>query len=132
MTRITRQRTEIMELLSASAEFRSVQQLHEALRAAGSTTGLATVYRTVNKLAAEGAVDVLRLEDGEARYRRCSTEEHHHHLVCRVCGRTVELDGPPIEEWIERIAAANGFVNIGHTLELAGTCAACDSELLED
>ncbi|MDO4791872.1 MAG: transcriptional repressor [Buchananella hordeovulneris] len=132
MTRITRQRTEIMELLESGDEFRSVQQLHEALRLGGSTTGLATVYRTVNKLAAEGAVDVLRLEDGEARYRRCSTEEHHHHLVCRVCGRTVELDGPPIEEWINQIGATNGFVNIGHTLELAGTCAGCVTELAED
>ena len=121
--RRTRQRTEILDLLDGLEEFRSAQQLHEALRGQGSSVGLATVYRAVQTLAEAGEVDVLRTEDGESVYRRCARRSHHHHLVCRVCGRTVEIDGPGAETWAAQVAAEHGFRDVEHTIELVGTCA---------
>lgn len=124
--RNTRQRAEILALLDGLDEFRSAQQLHELLRARGSSTGLATVYRAVQSLTESGEVDVLRSEDGESVYRRCERRgSHHHHLVCRYCGRTVEIDGPAAETWADQIAAAHAFVDVEHTIELVGTCADC-------
>lgn len=70
-------------------------------------------------------VDVLRTSDGESVYRRCSTGEHHHHLVCRVCGKAVEVEGPAVEKWAEAIAVEHGYVNVAHTVEIFGTCAEC-------
>ena len=67
---------------------------------------------------------MLRTEDGEAIYRRCS-RPHHHHLVCRVCGRTVEVEGPTVERWAAAIAAEHGFTDVSHTLEIFGTCPDC-------
>ena len=67
---------------------------------------------------------MLRSEDGEAIYRRCS-DTHHHHLVCRSCGATVEVEGPAVEKWAEAIATDHGFVNVAHTVEIFGTCADC-------
>ena len=49
----------------------------------------------------------------------------HHHLVCRACGRTVEVEGPAVEKWADRIAAENGFVEVSHTVEIFGTCQDC-------
>jgi Fur family ferric uptake transcriptional regulator len=69
-------------------------------------------------------VDVLRTEDGEAIYRRCS-DTHHHHLVCRGCGRTVEVEGPAVERWTRAIAAEHGFSDVSHNLEIFGTCPDC-------
>ena len=69
-----------------------------------------------------GDVDVLRREDGEAIHRRCS-EAHHHHLVCRSCGATVEVEGPTVERWTTAMAADHGFTDVSHTLEIFGTCA---------
>ena len=125
MARMTRQRAAVAEALAGSTDFRSAQQLHEALRAAGDGIGLATVYRTLQQLAEGGEVDVLRTADGESVYRRCARREHHHHLVCRGCGRAVEIDGPGVEEWAARVGAAQGFADIEHTVELFGTCADC-------
>ena len=71
--RPTRQQAAVVEALGASEEFVSAQQLHARMRAAGSGVGLATVYRTLTALAVDEAVDVLRGDDGEARYRRCSS-----------------------------------------------------------
>jgi len=126
--RVTRQRTALRELLDELDEFRSAQQLHAQLLARGAGVGLATVYRTLGSMAQAGEVDVLRTEQGESLYLRCAplaARTHHHHLVCRVCGRTVDVAGPNLEEYVEGIGRGQGFVDVEHTLELHGTCAAC-------
>ncbi|GAB3163446.1 Fur family transcriptional regulator [Amycolatopsis sp. NPDC004378] len=120
--RSTRQRAAVVELLSTVDDFRSAQELHDELRKRGDGIGLTTVYRTLQSLSEAGEIDVLRTDSGEAIYRRCSAH-HHHHLVCRVCGRTVEVEGPAVERWAEKIAAENGFSQISHTVEITGTCA---------
>ena len=122
--RPTRQRTAVASALERSDEFRSAQDIHTLLREAGEAIGLTTVYRALQAMADAGQVDVLRTDDGEAVYRRCSTG-HHHHLVCRTCGRTVEVDGPAVERWADRVARNHGFVDVSHTLEVFGTCATC-------
>ena len=122
--RPTRQRLAVAEVLASFDDFRSAQDIHELLGRSGSPVGLATVYRTLQRLAESGEVDMLRTEDGEAIYRRCS-DSHHHHLVCRSCGRTVEVEGPAVERWTRAIAAEHGYDDISHTLEIFGTCASC-------
>jgi Fur family ferric uptake transcriptional regulator len=122
--RQTRQRSAVWDALSASEQFRSAQSLHDQLRAGGQRVGLTTVYRTLQALADEGAVDVLRSADGEVVYRAC-TPSHHHHLVCRSCGRTVEVAGPQVERWAEAVATEHGFSEVTHTVEVFGRCADC-------
>jgi Fur family ferric uptake transcriptional regulator len=46
--------------------------------------------------------------------------------VCRQCGATVEVDGPAVEEWATEVAAANGFTDVSHTVEIFGVCGKCD------
>jgi Fur family ferric uptake transcriptional regulator len=121
----TRQRIAVREELARDAAFRSAQDVHARLRATGTSIGLTTVYRALQSMAESGEVDVLRQPDGESVYRRCSTPRHHHHLVCRECGRTVEVDGPAVERWADRVAAEHGFSGVEHTVEVFGTCAAC-------
>ncbi len=128
MQRMTRQRSAVADALGAVADFRSAQELHELLRDRGQEIGLATVYRTLQSLADGGEVDVLRRADGEAVYRRCARRTHHHHLVCRTCGRAVELDGPDVEAWAARVGAAHGFSDVEHTMELSGICTSCAAE----
>jgi Fur family transcriptional regulator, ferric uptake regulator len=123
--RNTRQRAEVLALLAATDGFRSAQQLHAALRDRGAGVGLTTVYRTLQLLADAGEVDQLRLPDGGQLYRRCGQGRHHHHLVCRSCGRTVEVAGPAMERWARDQAARHGFTDVDHTVEIIGTCADC-------
>jgi Fur family transcriptional regulator, ferric uptake regulator len=122
--RPTRQRRAVAEVLGTFSDFRSAQEIHELLTRRGETVGLATVYRTLQRLADAGEVDVLRTEDGEAIYRRCSPA-HHHHLVCRECGATVEVEGPAVERWTRSIAEEHGYADVSHTLEIFGVCASC-------
>jgi Fur family ferric uptake transcriptional regulator len=125
--RTTRQRTAVAAVLGDLDDFRSAQELHDLLRHGGTSVGLTTVYRTLQALADTGEVDVLRRADGETVYRRCSAR-HHHHLVCRRCGRTVEVEGVAVEQWAEDVATAHGFRDVSHTLEITGVCASCAAE----
>lgn len=120
--RATKQRRAVEQVLRETDDFISAQALHSRLRAQGDTVGLATVYRTLNAMAEDGRVDMLRVDDVEARYRLCASDEHHHHLVCRECGRTVEIEGPAVESWADSVAAENGFRDVSHTVEVFGTC----------
>jgi Fur family ferric uptake transcriptional regulator len=122
--RPTKQRLAVAEALASTAGFHSAQEIHELLGRRGDSVGLATVYRTLQKLADGGEVDMMRTEDGEAIYRRCS-DSHHHHLVCRSCGRTVEVEGPAVERWTTSMAAEHGYADVSHTLEIFGTCRDC-------
>jgi Fur family ferric uptake transcriptional regulator len=122
--RNTRQRSAVAALLASVEGFHSAQDLHLMLRSRGDRVGLTTVYRTLQALADAGEIDVMRPPGGEQLYRRCS-EGHHHHLVCRACGRTVEVEGPAVESWAERVAAQHGFADLSHTLEIFGTCPDC-------
>jgi Fur family ferric uptake transcriptional regulator len=122
--RSTRQRRAISSALNAFDDFRSAQDIHDVLRRQGDKVGLTTVYRTLQAMSEGGEVDSLRTENGEAIYRRCSAT-HHHHLVCRTCGRTVEVEGPDVERWTNRVASDHGYSDPSHSIEIFGTCADC-------
>jgi Fur family transcriptional regulator, ferric uptake regulator len=124
--RSTRQRSAVIVALDEIDDFRSSQELHDYLRHKGENVGLSTVYRTLTALAAANEVDVIVREDGESVYRKCSGS-HHHHLVCRTCGRTVEVEGPAVERWADSVAREHGFTAVNHTLELFGLCAECSA-----
>jgi Fur family ferric uptake transcriptional regulator len=122
--RPTRQRLAITDALREATDFQSAQDIHDTLRQGGDKVGLATVYRTLQAMAEAGEVDVRHNPAGEATYRRCSPS-HHHHLVCRSCGRTVEITGTAVERWAHAIAEEHGFSEVSHTVELVGLCADC-------
>lgn len=122
--RNTRQREAIAAALADTEDFRSAQQLHDELVARGESIGLTTVYRNLQALAQSGLVDVLWDGSGEMRYRHCSTS-HHHHLVCRSCGTTVEIHADEVEDWASKVAKSHDFSDISHTVEIFGTCADC-------
>jgi len=114
----------VIGALKRQGKFASAQSVYQLLRKDGESTGLATVYRTLQKAAARNTVDVLRKDDGEALYRLCETG-HHHHLVCTSCGKTVEVEGSSVERWANTVAKNNGFRKVSHVVELFGLCAKC-------
>lgn len=123
----TTRRDAVHDTLRKSEGFRSAQDVYAEMRLHGAKIGLTTVYRALQALADGGQVDVLRTDDGESVYRACATGSHHHHLVCRHCGRTVEVAGPAVERWAEMVGSEHGFTEITHTVEVFGTCASCSA-----
>lgn len=125
MQRNTWQRTAVRDALETADAFVSAQQLHEQLRSAGSAVGVATVYRALSDLAADGDADSMQSSDGENLYRACRSTAHHHHLVCTSCGTTVEIAADPVEMWATNVAAEHGFTQPRHLVDVFGLCPAC-------
>jgi Fur family ferric uptake transcriptional regulator len=123
--RVTKQRLAVSAALDELPDFVSTQELYRILQNQGVSVSLATAYRILQSLADEGLVDVLRNGDGEAVYRRCAVTGHHHHLLCRNCGKAVEVEAPAVETWAARTASEHGFTEVAHTVEIFGLCPDC-------
>ena len=121
----TRQAEALASVLADLPGFNSAQQIHAELRRRGERVGLTTVYRHLQVLSEDGQLDTIRDASGETLYRRCRSEAHHHHLVCRRCGTSVEVEGRAVEQWAEKVAAEAGFTAMDHTVELFGLCSRC-------
>ncbi|GAA2563346.1 Fur family ferric uptake transcriptional regulator [Neomicrococcus aestuarii] len=125
--RNTRQRRSVEAALGEVPDFMSAQELFVWLQNRGEKVSLATVYRILQSMADEGTVDVVRTQEGESIFRQCHMDEHHHHLLCRGCGKTVEIEAPHVEEWAASIAAKHGFTQATHVVEISGLCAECSA-----
>ena len=123
--RNTWQRERVREALAGAGGFVSAQALHATLRDENTGIGLATVYRALAGLAAQGDADSLQSPEGENLFRACETRGHHHHLICRSCGVAVEIEADAVEEWAQRTAAQHGFSQAEHVVDIFGVCAAC-------
>jgi Fur family ferric uptake transcriptional regulator len=126
--RATRQGEAVRDALREAGGFRSAQDVYAVLRNGGATVGLSTVYRHLQSLVENNVVDVIHTQDGEATYRFCGAPvegRHHHHLVCRRCGRTEEIEGRAVERWAGEVAQAHGYTDVDHTVELFGVCPRC-------
>ena len=122
--RNTWQKDAVRTELGTTKGFVSAQELHLKLKNAGSTIGLATVYRALADLAIQNEADSLQSKDGELLYRACGTS-HHHHLICRKCGKTVEIEADKVEAWADEVAKEHGFTKPSHTIDIFGDCGNC-------
>ena len=124
--RSTRQQSAILEALDGIDEFRSAQEIHLLLTNKKLKVGLATVYRTLQKMSEKEVIDSIRNAEGETLYRHCGQNMgHHHHLICRECGLTITVEGPAIESWTEKMSEENGFKDVSHKVEIFGLCKNC-------
>ena len=121
---MSRSNPRVLATLERAGGFASAQEVYRLMQREGESIGLTTVYRALQSLVNDKIVDVLRREDGEAIYRLCG-DEHHHHLVCKNCGSTVEIEGTAIERWTKSVAEEHGFREVGHTAEIFGICPKC-------
>jgi Fur family transcriptional regulator, ferric uptake regulator len=124
MKRNTWQREAVRGALATTEGFVSAQSLYSHLHETGSPIGLATVYRALADLATEGEADSLQ-QEGESLYRACTPGSHHHHLICRNCGLTVEIEADAVETWAKQVAAEHGFTAANHVVDVFGLCAEC-------
>lgn len=89
--------------------------------------GRATVFRTLDLLAEQGSLERLDLPSGEHAYVACAPQEHHHHVVCRNCAKSVEVADSGLQSVVREIGAQSGFRIDSHRLELYGLCPECST-----
>lgn len=118
--RVTGPRRAVLDAIDGSDDPFTIEELCDQVPGVGR----ATVFRTVRLLQDLAVVCRVPLEDGSVRYQ-LSQGEHHHHLVCRECGRVSEFADPRLDVLISENAEAEEFELDGHSLELYGRCGRC-------
>jgi Fur family transcriptional regulator, stress-responsive regulator len=121
--KITAQRQCIFRALEGDATHPSAERVHERVRHEMPNISLKTVYQTLNDLADLGAISVLEVGTGQARFDP-NVETTHHHLVCRSCGKVRDLAAAfPGLEVPPR--AAQGFAVDSAEVVFRGLCDEC-------
>lgn len=92
---------------------------------------LSTVYRQLQVLVTAAEADVIHDANGQSLYRFCGlarTGREHHHLVCRVCAGSVEIESGVPGEWVTAAASGHGYRDVDWTIEIFGVCPRCPDE----
>jgi Fur family transcriptional regulator, ferric uptake regulator len=117
----------VVDLLQTYARPLSLQELHGRVQERLPRTAFSTIYRVVARLEAEGKVERVDWRERGGRYEWAELP-HHHHIVCGICGRSVDIDDADLGFSEERIRAATGFLVNYHSIELEGICPGCQRE----
>src|SRR4051812_12047596 len=119
-------REAVVRLLDRQDCCLSAQEIHDRLRSARRRVGIASVYRALETLAELRLVKRVEAGDGVARYEPATADgDHHHHLVCRDCGKVGAFSDSRLERAIDRVAGGLGYVVEEHEVVLLGACADC-------
>ncbi len=119
-------RRAVVELLGRQNCCMSAQELHDRLRRARRPVGIASVYRALETLADLRLVKRIDAGDGIARYEPSRPDgDHHHHLVCRDCGKVEAFSDDRLERAIDKVAGGLGYSVDEHEVVLTGACADC-------
>lgn len=127
--KITPQRRAIIEVLIENDNAHlSSEEIYDMVRQNCPEIGLATVYRTMQLLDDINAISKLNLDDGCIRYELNLEGEdmhHHHHLICKECGKIIEVKEDLLDEIEKKVESRYHFSIKDHDLKFYGTCDDC-------
>lgn len=119
-------RSAVVEFLGREGGCLTADEVVARLRDEGRRAGPASVYRALNLLSDLGLLHRAAVGDAAVRYDLVDPgEEHHHHLVCERCGRTVTFTDRNLEAAIDDVSARVGYVVDSHDVTLRGACSEC-------
>ncbi|MEX0649458.1 MAG: transcriptional repressor [Candidatus Andersenbacteria bacterium] len=117
-------RFQVLQILISSDKPLSIQGIMKRLK--GEAIDQATVYRTLNTFETAGLADEVDFHHGHVHYEY-TDRPHHHHLVCRSCGRVEDIEGCRLSKNEDKVLKQSGFSSVeAHRLEFFGTCASCE------
>lgn len=123
--RLTVARRAVAEAIAEQAGHFTAEDVLAASRRHRRAVGRATVFRSLELLADLHLIERVDLPSGEHAYVACAPDAHHHHVVCSVCGRAVEVGELGLGPILERIETSTGFAIASHRLEVYGVCPDC-------
>jgi Fur family ferric uptake transcriptional regulator len=126
--KMTGQRESVLEvMLNNRGKHLNAEEVLEEARKISSGIGIATVYRTLEKLTEMEILYKSVFDGGGFRYEiydAGSKNHHHHHLVCIQCGKISEIQEDLLSELEQRIEM-QGFKIVDHELKFFGYCPDC-------
>ena len=126
--KLTPHRQLILDIFLNHEGHRSVEDIYRVVRKQDPRVGYTTVYRTMKILVECGLAREIDLADGITRYEHLYNHEHHDHMICMQCGRSIEFYDPGIETLQDEASAQLGFKVLDHKLQIYGLCRDCHGD----
>lgn len=126
--RVTPERFEILDAVMACGGHFDADDLFLRMKSGGSKVSRATVYNTLDKLTLCGIISRYRFGERLARYELMYGNEHHHHLICRSCGRIEEFIDKRVDRFARDAARMMHFDFQDAVLHIYGLCKECARE----
>lgn len=123
MTKYSRQRKLILDAVQGNYTHPTADAVYNELKERLPSLSLGTVYRNLNRLADEGTILRLRMEEGPDRFD-CQTVAHYH-MRCRNCGELVDLMTDYLADVDDRVGTATGQQIESHHIMFEGVCEKC-------
>lgn len=131
--KVTNQRLLVLEVLAGhEGSHMTAEDIYELVKEDYPEIGLATIYRTLQLLLEMQLVDRMNLDDGCVRYEigesfggKAEGKHHHHHLICKDCGKILPFKDDLLDELERRIEEETGFHVLDHELKFYGQCREC-------
>jgi Fur family ferric uptake transcriptional regulator len=124
----TKERAAILQkALSYHGHF-DPESLYLKIRETGLKASRASVYRTLNLLCECGLIDKVRKTEHGTIYEHTFGHEHHDHMMCIMCGNTIEFYSEDLERLQEGLCNKQNFRRVNHTLEIRGYCKKCQKK----
>ncbi len=123
--KLTPHRQLILDIFLENEGHRSVEDIYRVVREKDPRIGYTTVYRTMKILSECGLAREIDLADGITRYEHLYNHQHHDHMICMQCGKSIEFYKSEIEELQDEASAQLGFKVLDHKLQIYGLCSDC-------
>ncbi|MCD4829467.1 MAG: transcriptional repressor [Candidatus Cloacimonetes bacterium] len=123
--KITHGRGAILEAVFDNHGHFDVEELYEQLKSRGERVSLATLYRTIPLLVESGLVRQAMRTDATTRYEHVWGHPRHLHIVCKHCGKVVEVELGDMAETLRTLGRNHGYRVEEITLCLRGLCRPC-------
>jgi Fur family ferric uptake transcriptional regulator len=126
--RVTQERSAILKKTLACSGHFDPESLYLQIRATGLKASRASVYRTLGLLCECGLIGMVRKTEHGTIYENTFGDEHHDHMLCIQCGKTIEFYSEEIERLQEILCKNQGFRGMSHNLEIRGYCIKCQKK----
>ena len=130
--RLTPQRLQVLHVIKTHGQHLTAEEIHAAILPQQPSLDIATVYRTLQWLQSAGLVAPISVGDNKLHYEYRRPGEHHHHLICQVCGHVTQIPDDLLDSLKAMLQANYGFTLLADHLALAGRCAGCAADQQRD
>lgn len=122
----TKIRCLMLQVLDQNKSHITAEQLHKLIMVPLPSAGLSSIYRNLVQLFAAGLI--LKHQFDDLVVYELNLQEHHDHLICKICNSVEEFVDHEIELKQKSIAKKHGFKLLGHVLNLYGVCSKCNQD----
>ena len=123
LSTVTKYGKKILEIVSSSHSHMTAEEIFDVLRQTYPTVVLATVYNNLNRLWQDDLIRKVSVDGMPDRYDRI---QRHDHLVCKQCGRLLDIDLGDLTKQLEKKA---GLSILSYDLKLTYLCEDCKKKI---